>query len=161
MLVANNLHMKYGMSMHSATLEQDFIRRLKDHGERVTSPRLAVFRIVTAQSPLAMSRLRFKAKEQGVDLVTVYRTISLFKKLKLVQEIGVGSQRLLELSDGFSAHHHHFWCNNCSKIIDFDDPNLEAALRRATSALNITLESHQLEMTGRCADCRLATDTVA
>ena len=143
------------MHMKSGNLDQEFIKRLKERGERVTSPRLAIFRLLVQHNPLPMGKLSFYAKENGVDTVTVYRTIFLFKRLSLVQEVGVGSQRLLELTDGFGSHHHHFWCSRCGKIIDFDDPNLELALRQATKSLNITLVSHQLEMIGLCPDCRI------
>ena len=140
--------------MKISSQDQAFIAHLKSSSERVTSPRLAIFRILGTHSPLAMASLSLRAQENGVDSVTVYRTLALFKKLGLVQEIGVGNKRLFELSDGFGGHHHHFWCTNCGKIIDFDDPNLEQALHQATAALNFTLQSHQLEMVGVCSSCR-------
>jgi Fe2+ or Zn2+ uptake regulation protein len=141
------------MTTSSDSADQNFITLLKDRGERITTPRLAIFRILSKHNTLTMPKLTYRAKHLGVDTVTVYRTISLFKKLSLVQEVGVGSRRFLELSDGFGAHHHHFWCVSCGKIIDFDDPDLETALHQATDRMGILLDSHQLEMVGKCPDC--------
>jgi Fe2+ or Zn2+ uptake regulation protein len=134
--------------------DEQFIQRLKTSGERVTSPRLSIFRALRQHSPLPMSKLVSKAKANGIDLVTVYRTIALFKQLNLVQEIGIGSRRLLELTDDFTNHHHHFWCSSCGKILDFDDDSFEEAIKSAANKLGIEIESHQVEMVGLCQDCK-------
>jgi Fur family peroxide stress response transcriptional regulator len=134
--------------------DEQFISRLKTSGERVTSPRLTIFRALRQHSPLPMSKLASKAKANGIDLVTVYRTVALFKRLNLVQEIGMGSRRLLELTDDFTNHHHHFWCSNCGNIIDFDDESFEEAIKAAAAKLDIEIESHQVEIVGLCSNCR-------
>jgi Fe2+ or Zn2+ uptake regulation protein len=140
--------------MNSAKiLDENFISLLKDRGERVTSPRLAIFRLLSRGGALPMSKLTARAKDDGIDTVTVYRTITLFRSLGLVREIGVGSRRLLELTDDFGGHHHHFWCSNCGRITDFDDTQLESAIIAAGRSLGITGLSHQVEITGRCGLC--------
>lgn len=150
--------MQYDMQMKpNFAKDQQFISRLKATGERITSPRLALFRSLRQYSPLAMNKLSSIARSNGIDPVTVYRTIALFKRLNLVQEIGVGNRRLLELTDDFSGHHHHFWCSGCGKILDFDDESLEQAMHTTADKLGITIESHQLEITGRCRECQKAT----
>ena len=153
--------MQYYMHMRpNLAHEEQFISRLKATGERITSPRLALFRTFRQYSPLAIRKLTSIAKSNGIDPVTVYRTIALFKRLNLVQEIGVGNRRLLELTDDFGQHHHHFWCTSCGKILDFDDESLEKTMHQAADSLGISIESHQLEITGLCKDC-LAKNTAA
>jgi Fe2+ or Zn2+ uptake regulation protein len=138
----------------SKSLDEEFISLLKDRGERVTSPRLAIFRLLSRGGAIPMGKLSARAKEDGIDTVTVYRTIALFRGLGLVREIGVGSRRLLELTDHFGGHHHHFWCSTCGRITDFDDSQLESAIRAAGHSLGITVLSHQVEITGQCSRCR-------
>ena len=133
--------------------DQAFINRLRSTGERVTSPRLSIFRSLRQYSPLSMNKLASRSKSDGIDLVTVYRTIALFKRLKLVQEIGVGNKRLLELTDDFGVHHHHFWCSECGKIIDFDNESFEHSLDAAAAKLGIRIQSHQVEILGLCKEC--------
>ncbi|HVQ44912.1 MAG TPA: Fur family transcriptional regulator [Candidatus Saccharimonadia bacterium] len=134
-----------------------FLAHLKSAGERVTTPRLTIFRLLARHSPLPMRKLADRAAGDGVDSVTVYRTIALFTRLGFVREIGMGRHRLLELSDDFGEHHHHFWCSQCGAVTDFDNPELEQAIHAASQALGLTVQAHQLEITGLCAACsRLA-----
>jgi len=135
------------------TLDKEFISRLKAGGERVTAPRITIFRLLSRHSPLPMRKLTERARADGVDTVTVYRTVALFQRLGLMREIGVGSHRLLELTDDFGEHHHHFWCGRCGRITDFDNPDLERSIQEAAGKLGITVDTHQLELTGTCADC--------
>lgn len=137
----------------TASDDNTLIRRLKDAGERVTSPRLHVFRMLRQHGPLPMLALRQKANTNGVDTVTVYRTVALFKLLNLVQEIGVGSNRMLELTDDFGGHHHHLWCTSCGRMLDFDDEALEKSMKAAEGRLGIQIDSHQLEVVGICNSC--------
>lgn len=133
--------------------EQHFKDRLRSAGERVTSPRLTIFRILMRNSPISMPKLIAKAGEDGVDAVTIYRTIGLFRKLGFIQELGLGRNRLFELSDDYYAHHHHFTCVQCGGVSDFDSQSIEAELHRIGAQLDFHIRSHQLEASGICGDC--------
>lgn len=134
--------------------EQKFKDHLRATGERVTTTRLGVFRILLRHAPIAMNKLILKAQEDGIDPVTTYRTVDLFRKQALVQDLGMGRNRLLELSDSYHAHHHHFSCMGCGKIDDFDSESIEAELAKVSAATGFEIRSHQLEVTGVCAACR-------
>jgi Fur family transcriptional regulator, ferric uptake regulator len=134
--------------------EQLFKNHLRASGERVTTTRLGVFRVLLRHAPLSMARLIDKAQADGIDPVTTYRTVDLFRKLALVQELGMGRNRLLELSDSYHAHHHHFTCVRCGKILDFDSEPIESELHKVSRVSGFEIHSHQLEITGVCAECR-------
>jgi Fur family ferric uptake transcriptional regulator len=134
--------------------EQQFKDSLRAAGERLTTSRLSVFRVLARHSPIPMPKLIGKAAENGVDPVTTYRTIDLFRKLSLVQEVGIGRNRMFELSDNYHAHHHHFTCVNCGKIFDFDSNIIEADLQRVSAEFGFEIHSHQLETSGLCEHCR-------
>jgi Fur family ferric uptake transcriptional regulator len=134
--------------------EQQFKDSLRASGERLTTARLGVFRILARYSPLPMSKLIDKASENGIDPVTTYRTVNLFCKLLLVQEVGFGKKRMFELSDTYNSHHHHFTCTRCGKISDFDSDVIEDDLQRVSEELGFEIRSHQLEVTGVCANCQ-------
>jgi Fe2+ or Zn2+ uptake regulation protein len=133
--------------------EQQFKDHLRATGERLTSPRLLLFRIMIRNAPVSMSKLIAKAEADGVDTVTVYRTMDLFRKLGLVQEMGMGRNRLFELSDDYHAHHHHFTCTHCGAISDFDSAVIETELHRVAQERGFGIRSHQLEVTGVCSVC--------
>ncbi len=135
--------------------EQQFKDRLRVAGERLTSPRLGIFRILVRQAPVAMSKLIARSQADGIDPVTVYRTIDLFRRLGLVAEVGLGRSRLLELTDDSQLHHHHLTCLGCGKLVDFDSRVIEVELMRLGTELGFAIRSHQLEATGLCGDCRI------
>jgi Fe2+ or Zn2+ uptake regulation protein len=141
---------------HDMKRESQFRDYLQLAGERVTAPRLGVFRLLMRYAPMPLSKLIVLAKEDGIDTVTVYRTVDLFRKLGLVQEIGYGRHRRFELSDNFQIHHHHFTCTVCGQMTDFDSETIEAELQRMGVRLGFEIHSHQLEAAGRCARCLVA-----
>jgi Fur family transcriptional regulator, ferric uptake regulator len=135
--------------------ELQFIERLREAGERVTTPRLGIFRILSRQAPMPMAALIGRGQADGIDPVTIYRTVDLFRRLGFIQEVGLGRNRLLELNDGYQAHHHHFLCLSCGAIVDFDSDGVEGELARAAERWGFEIQSHQLEATGICAACGL------
>jgi Fur family ferric uptake transcriptional regulator len=100
-----------------------------------------------------MPKLMARAEADSIDKVTVYRTMDLFRKLGLVQEMGAGRNRLFELSDDYHAHHHHFTCTECGAISDFDSESIEVDLHRIGERRGFSIRSHQLEVTGVCNRC--------
>jgi Fur family ferric uptake transcriptional regulator len=133
--------------------EQQFKTQLRSAGERVTTARLAIYRVLLRHSPLSMPKLLEKVREDGIDTVTCYRTLDLFRKLGLAQDVGLGRNRLIELTDDSYIHHHHVWCTVCGKVTDFDSPAIEEELARVSQKLGVKISSHQLEAYGVCASC--------
>lgn len=136
--------------------ETQFKDQLRLAGERVTSPRLGLFRILLRQSPLSMPALIEQGQLAHIDPATTYRTVDLLLRLGLIQEVGLGRNRLLEPSDRYQGHHHHFTCLVCGQIYDVDDAPLEASLRALGSQLKFDIRTHQLEVTGVCQACQKA-----
>ena len=141
--------------MFNMNSEQLFKERLHAAGERVTSPRLVIFRMLVRHAPLSMPQIIQNALADSIDKVTVYRTVELLRKLDLVQEVGLGRNRLFELGDTLHGHHHHLTCTECGKVIDFDDETIEADLQSIGKQLGFDIKSHQLEASGICASCGL------
>lgn len=135
-------------------LEREFARQMRANGERVSSPRLAVFRTLSRKNDLAIPDLVAFMQQNGIDRATTYRTISLFRTLGMVRDVVAGGKRMIELTDSFRGHHHHFWCRNCGKLIDFDDAGLEKELKSLADRLGFQLLSHQLDISGLCANCK-------
>jgi len=93
-----------------------------------------------------------------VDRASVYRTIQLFEQLGVVQRLQIGWKYKLELSDKFSAHHHHLSCVQCGRTIAIDeDTALEKRMRLLASAYGFLPQGHQLEIRGLCEACQTKT----
>ncbi len=135
----------------SDPLEQ-FSKTLKRHGQSLTQPRQLVFAALQNSQPQIMQQL-VKACP-GVDRASVYRTVTLFEKLGIVQRLQIGWKYKLELSDTFQHHHHHLTCLKCGKVIPFDEAeDLEKKLQEISEAKDFSMQGHQLEIQGLCQQC--------
>lgn len=127
-------------------------RRVSGHGLRLTAPRRALL--------IAMQQLgdHFTA-EALLDAVPDVSRATVFRTLKLLQEIGTLCQVILDdgtaeyrLTSG--GHHHHIVCSQCGAINDFVACDIQDLLDEISSRTGYDIESHRLEVYGRCAACR-------
>lgn len=134
-------------------MEQRLHSYLKDRGLRLTESRRAVFQALLDQEPQTMRQLVVACP--GIDRSSVYRTVMLFERLGIIQRLQIGWKYKLELTEDFSHHHHHLTCLGCGRVISFDEsPALAVELRRVAAANSFQTESHQLEIQGRCQNCK-------
>ena len=127
---------------------------LKDAGQSVTRPRLQVFEALhRADGPIAVSALA-NLLEPQINRASVYRTVALFRSLGFIRDVAAGWRPLVELGDRFDPHHHHLTCIDCGRSAVFENKSLEDVLVKLALDQGYLLESHQVELTGRCADCR-------
>jgi len=95
-----------------------------------------------------------RAVDARVGYATVYRTMKLLSESGVVQEhkFGDGFTRY-ELSDE-DAHHDHLVCLECGKIIEFEEPQIEALQAKIAKRYGFLVRAHKHEMYGLCADCQ-------
>lgn len=117
-----------------------------------TRPREAVFKSLRS-SPAALPDLVRRLKTK-IDPVSVYRTVDIFEELGVVHRIWQGWKSIIELTDTFSSHHHHFVCENCGRLIDFDDSSLEQSIKLLSTKLKLRIDHHHLELFGLCNKCQ-------
>jgi Fur family ferric uptake transcriptional regulator len=88
----------------------------------------------------------------GVGRATVFRTVKLLLESEVVCRMTLedGSIRY-QLSRG--EHHHHLICSECGTIAEFSDPELDALIHQNAEAEGFQLDSHSLELYGRCRRC--------
>jgi Fur family ferric uptake transcriptional regulator len=135
-------------------MSSSITKALKDAGQSVTRPRLQVFEALhRADGPVAVSALA-SLLEAEVDRASVYRTVALFRRLGFVRDVAAGWRPMVELGDRFDPHHHHLTCTDCGRSAVFEDKRLEDELVKLALDQGYLLESHQVELTGRCAACR-------
>lgn len=130
-----------------------FAQRLKDSGNSLTKARQAVFAALTKQEPKSMAEL--VASLPNIDRASVYRAVSLFEELGIIQRLQIGWKYKLELSDAFHYHHHHISCIKCHVIVPLrEDQLLEAAVGSLAHEYGFTPSAHQIEIQGLCRTCR-------
>lgn len=139
--------------------------RLRENVSRWTQPRDIILDI------LARTKKHLSAKEiydilysthPGIGLTTVYRTLELFHRLRVVQKVTTpdGQSRYQLRSEESQEHHHHLVCIRCGKIIDYQDfAEEEFELVKKTEQVlsqkhNFLILDHNIEFLGLCEKCR-------
>ena len=126
---------------------------LKERGYSLTRARLAVFTALQGEEPQTIRELTIKVGSTA-DRSSLYRAISLFEKLDIVQRLQIGWKYKLELSAAFSYHHHHLSCIDCGLTIAIkEDSGLEKRINAVATAKNFHSTDHLLEIRGRCPKC--------
>ncbi len=88
-----------------------------------------------------------------IGYVTVYRTLKLLTRLGLAtrRKFEDGKTRYERASEG--THHDHLICLGCGKIIEFEDPTLEAIQKGIAQRYRFKTSHHLMELYGRCEEC--------
>lgn len=131
--------------------------KLRDRGQRVTSQRVVIHRLLTERDQhLTAEQVHDAVAERlpGTSLPTVYATLELLEELGLVRRVSTGSGAVL--FDSRVAPHAHTVCRVCGATADVDSAAVPAdALRRARAA-GFTPDHAQLVIRGICAACASA-----
>lgn len=126
---------------------------LKQAGYSLTKPRLTVFSALQGTKPKTMREL-VDSLDDVIDRASVYRSVTLFEKLGIVNRIQHGWKYRLELSDAYTPHHHHLTCQSCQRVISFDEPLGFASMVDAIATNNGFIPGHHnLEIYGTCPQC--------
>lgn len=126
-------------------------------GRRLTRPRKAILAVLEhARHPMSVSEIHTSLLrgKTSVDLVTVYRTLSMFKQLEIVSRVEFQEgQFRYELCEG-RKHHHHIRCRGCGRIADLMLCPLKKMMAVVERETRFLVEEHSLEFIGRCPQCR-------
>lgn len=127
---------------------------LKSNGHSLTKARKTVFLALLDTEPQTIAELA-NIVSSKVDRASVYRTVSLFEELAIIDRLQLGWKYKIELSDTFMAHHHHITCVKCGKVQSFEESRIiEFELKQLAAEGGFTETGHQLEVRGVCADCQ-------
>ena len=121
--------------------------------ERSTRQRVAIREVIASeQRPLLPQEILDAAHAlvPGLGLATVYRNLkSLVEDGVLVPVDFPGQGTRYELAH--RPHHHHFQCLHCQRV--FDVHGCPGDLR-SLAPKGFEVESHEINLYGRCSDCR-------
>ncbi|NCN42661.1 transcriptional repressor [bacterium] len=110
--------------------------------------------IIGFSGPFSAEDLHLKVKDKGIDLVTVYRSLSTFTELGLLTTVNFqdGTLRYEYSCTSEQGHHHHIICQKCKKVdpVDFCLVQDQEELIAQMGYSNIT---HKLEFFGLCDQC--------
>ena len=134
-----------------------FKAHLRRQRLKSTAQRDAIARIFFASKRHSSIEELYNAVKQvtpGIGYATVYRT------MKLLTESGLAVER--HFHDGEARyestvdrqHHDHLICESCGKIVEFEEPRIEALQEEVAHRLGFRLSGHKMELYGHCRDCQ-------
>ncbi|OGP95287.1 MAG: hypothetical protein A2157_13900 [Deltaproteobacteria bacterium RBG_16_47_11] len=141
-----------------ASIKTDLFKvRISEEGLKATKQReeiLNIFLNSSGHKSLAQIYAQVAKTNPKIGYVTVYRTLKLLTQLGLAtrRKFEDGETRYEPASEG--SHHDHLICLGCGKIIEFEDPTLEALQKGIAQRYRFKISHHLMELYGRCEECR-------
>jgi Fur family ferric uptake transcriptional regulator len=136
--------------------KQKFFDFLEAKNLRITAQRRAIIETVfnteehfTAEQLLEWSQ----EKDRSVSRATVYRTLPLLTESGLVHEMDFGKDyKFYDPNYADHPNHNHIICQDCEKIVEFEDKKIEKLEQEISHHLGFSLKSHRLQITGSCEE---------
>lgn len=133
---------------------QRFEQICKGAGLKLTHQRLEIYsELLSAHDHPAAETLykRLEKRLPSLSLDTVYRTLTTFEQLKLVNRVEtVESQARYEAN---IAPHHHFLCDSCGQVIDFAWPSFDQMQPPEDLAAIGAIDRTSVVVHGICSAC--------
>ncbi len=136
--------------------ERKVVATLRRHGYKLTQQRRVVIQAITSNqehhTPTAIYE-KVHRDQPNIGLVTIYRTLELLARLRLICELHAGDS-CRSYTIGAPGHHHHLICSNCGKVVDFSGCELEEAQQSLSRQTGFRIDGHLLEFVGLCQACQ-------
>jgi Fur family ferric uptake transcriptional regulator len=134
---------------------------LRQEGYRLTPQRMMILSIIRDNTGhISAEEIHQKVRQQYpfVNISTVYRTLNLLKKLRLISEtdLGEGYVRYELLERG---RHHHLVCRRCGESFAFEHELLRPLQLRLLKEYGFAADVDHFAIFGLCQRCRLAEAT--
>lgn len=129
---------------------------LNKAGMRATNQRALIMEIIRrGKGHLDADEIHRRAREKKprLSLSTVYRTLQMFKKAGLVEELHFNEDHHhYEVKP--ATEHHHLLCLGCGRVIEFSYPLSRYIKRNVPEAKGFDVADTEIRMTGYCPKCR-------
>lgn len=135
-----------------------FKKIIREMGLKVTKQRMAILEALNMGQAHVTAQEVFEIvneKHPEIGFATVYRFLRKLTESKYVTEVRMGGlPARYELTP--KSHHDHLTCIYCSKIVEFENTEIERLQEEVASKNNFILTSHVLELYGVCnsLECR-------
>jgi Fe2+ or Zn2+ uptake regulation protein len=134
----------------------DWLRKFKKSGYRLTGPRYFVVEIL-AQSDKALTAQDIFCLAQpaypSLGLVSVYRTLEKLELLDLIQRVhrSDNCHAFIAAPDG---HEHLLVCRECGRVSFFQGDDLKTLVDEVERESGYRVHEHWLQLIGICASCQ-------
>lgn len=124
--------------------------RCAEKGLRLTGPRRTIAEVLEAAKDhpdVEELHARAVARDPGISVATVYRTVKLFEEEGIIERVDFGDGRA-RYEDAERDHHDHLIDLDTGEVIEFVDPDIEALQIKIAAKLGYRLKGHKMELYG-------------
>ena len=147
--------------MNRPLQRRSLLDELEAKGVRMTAQRRALIEVIQhATKHLDADALLALARERhpNIDRATVYRTIEMLKKFRLIDELDLmhleGEKHYYEVKT--KSDHVHLACFRCGRIEEFSSPVFERLKAEISEQAGFTIRVTRVEVGGNCRACAAA-----
>ena len=137
--------------------EDELKAKIRDLGLKVTNQRLLILQCLIDGRDHVTAQELFEVvskKDNSLGFATVYRFLRSLAEAKLVTEVRMGGLPARYEWTQKKSHHDHITCQNCGKISEFENPQIEHLQMEIAKSLGFVLTDHVLELYGICSTCQ-------
>ena len=143
--------------MNQTSIRRAFEKFLTTRGLKLTPQRERIFtRVFATHDHFSAEQLfGWMRDEPGskVSRATVYRTLTLLAEGKFLESLDVGQGELLYEHVLGHRHHDHIVCDDCGRIEEFRDEEIERLQEEVAANKGFILRHHSMRLFGTCAVC--------
>ncbi len=136
--------------------EEDTAELLRQAGHKLTPQRLLILRALRhAEGHVSATQIADEVREQYpfVDVSTVYRTLDVLKRMRLITETDMGaSDAVFEWAA--PRPHHHLICSACGDVAELGHAYLEGLAEKIRAGFGFAPDLHHFAIFGLCRECR-------
>ncbi len=143
--------------MANNKLLNDFKDVMRKEGLKITPQRIAVLEeIMEGEGHLESEDIymAIKVRNTHVSRATVYRTLDILVQHGFARKLNLGDGRARYERKIDSPHHDHMICNDCGKIIEFVNDEIEKIQEEITKQQQFKLQQHIHQLFGICKECQ-------
>jgi Fur family ferric uptake transcriptional regulator len=133
---------------------------IRSRGHRQSAARRAVVELLGRQNCCLTAQEIFdelRGSGRRVGIASVYRILEQLTRDGHVQRIDLGAGiARYEPAHPDGEHHHHLVCDDCGRVVAFEDKRLEQALDGLSTRLGHEVAAHDVVLRGECSDCLAA-----
>ena len=133
--------------------------RLDEVGQLYTGNRRRLIELLADAGPSTLPELLVAG--DGLAQSSAYRNLTVLAEVGVVRRLVHGGDHARwELAEELTGHHHHLVCDLCGTVVDVELPMeveslMDRAFDAAAAAAGFDVGHHNVDILGRCADCRV------
>ncbi len=136
-----------------------FKEQLKSNSYKLTGQRQAILDLLAENNCKHLNadeiHKLLSEKDMDIGIATVYRTLSLLERLKLITRIHLddGCIRYQITDPSIKHEHHHLICEACGSVFDIKDDLLDILEKQVYAENGFNVTNHKVKLFGICKKC--------